>query len=518
MLYFSKFRIISVILISLFFILIASSNLFKFENNLLNKKINLGLDLQGGSYLLLEIDNNPVIEQKIQNLSITIRNYFKDKNIRIKNLKILGQKLSFSVDENFKQIILDTFNDEESELNPYYPRFKSHQLDITEENDIFFVNYSTQGIVKLKTSSQDQALEIVRRRIDEIGTNEPNILKRGNDRILVELPGLDDPMRIKSLLGKTANLTFRFVTNNDQDSFGAEKLSYEDESEEDALVSKRIILSGDNLLDAQPRMDSETNETVVTFTLDRVGAKRFGKATSTGIGKQLAIVLDGKIISAPVIRDTIASGSGQISGGFTFQSATDLALLLRSGALPAPLNIIEERTVGPDLGQDSINAGMIALAIGFVLVIVFIFVKYKIFGLITNITLIVNLFLLIGILTIFEATLTLPGIAGIILTVGMAVDANVLIFERIKEELKNEKNNLIAFDSGYTKSRTAILDANITTLLAAIILFFMGSGPIKGFSLTLGIGIFTTLFSVYFIARLLTVLYVYRNKEKEGLI
>ena len=518
MLYFSKFRIISVILISLFFILIASSNLFKFENNLLNKKINLGLDLQGGSYLLLEIDNNPVIEQKIQNISITIRNYFKDKNIRIKNLKILGQKLSFSVDENFKQTILDTFNDEESELNPYYPRFKSHQLDITEENNIFFVNYSTQGIVKLKTSSQDQALEIVRRRIDEIGTNEPNILKRGNDRILVELPGLDDPMRIKSLLGKTANLTFRFVTNNDQDSFGAEKLSYEDESEEDALVSKRIILSGDNLLDAQPRMDSETNETVVTFTLDRVGAKRFGKATSTGIGKQLAIVLDGKIISAPVIRDTIASGSGQISGGFTFQSATDLALLLRSGALPAPLNIIEERTVGPDLGQDSINAGMIALAIGFVLVIVFIFVKYKIFGLITNITLIVNLFLLIGILTIFEATLTLPGIAGIILTVGMAVDANVLIFERIKEELKNEKNNLIAFDSGYTKSRTAILDANITTLLAAIILFFMGSGPIKGFSLTLGIGIFTTLFSVYFIARLLTVLYVYRNKEKEGLI
>ena len=518
MLYFSKFRIISVILISLFFILIASSNLFKFENNLLNKKINLGLDLQGGSYLLLEIDNNPVIEQKIQNLSISIRNYFKDKNIRIKNLKILGQKLSFSVDENFKQTILDTFNDEESELNPYYPRFKSHQLDITEENNIFFVNYSTQGIVKLKTSSQDQALEIVRRRIDEIGTNEPNILKRGNDRILVELPGLDDPMRIKSLLGKTANLTFRFVTNNDQDSFGAEKLSYEDESEEDALVSKRIILSGDNLLDAQPRMDSETNETVVTFTLDRVGAKRFGKATSTGIGKQLAIVLDGKIISAPVIRDTIASGSGQISGGFTFQSATDLALLLRSGALPAPLNIIEERTVGPDLGQDSINAGMIALAIGFVLVIVFIFVKYKIFGLITNITLILNLFLLIGILTIFEATLTLPGIAGIILTVGMAVDANVLIFERIKEELKNEKNNLIAFDSGYTKSRTAILDANITTLLAAIILFFMGSGPIKGFSLTLGIGIFTTLFSVYFIARLLTVLYVYRNKEKEGLI
>ncbi len=517
MLYFSKIRIIFISLISLFFIFFASSNLFKFSNELLDKKINLGLDLQGGSYLLLEIDNNPVIEQKLQNLSITFRNYFKEKNIRINNIKLFNQKLSFTVDEKFKQTILDEFTNEESEINPYYQRFKSHQLDITEEENIFIVNYSKQGIVEIKTSSQDQALEIVRRRIDEIGTNEPNILKRGNDRILVELPGLDDPMRIKSLLGKTANLTFRFVTNNNEDSFGAEKLEYEDGSEE-SMVSKRIILSGDNLLDAQPRMDSENNETVVSFTLDRVGAKRFGKATSTGIGKQLAIVLDGKIISAPVVRDIIASGSGQISGGFTFQSATDLALLLRSGALPAPLNIIEERTVGPDLGQDSINAGMIALIIGFVLVILFIFIKYKIFGLITNAALIINLFLLVGILTIFEATLTLPGIAGIILTVGMAVDANVLIFERIKEELKNEKNNLIAFDSGYTKSRTAILDANITTLLAAIILFFMGSGPIKGFSLTLGIGIFTTLFSVYFIARLLTVLYVSKNKERTGLI
>ena len=517
MLYFSKLRIIVVSLISLFFILIASANFFKFENNLLSKKINLGLDLQGGSYLLLEIDNTPVIEQKLQNLTITIRNYFKKKDIRLKNLKLSNQTLTFSVNDEFKQEVLDQFTSEESDINPYYPRFKSHQLEILEVNDVFNVNFSKQGIVKLKTSSQDQALEIVRRRIDEIGTNEPNILKRGNDRILVELPGLDDPMRIKSLLGKTANLTFRFVTNNKEDSFGVEKLKFEEDDEE-AFVSKRIIMSGDNLLDAQPRVDSETNETIVSFTLDRVGAKRFGKATSTGIGKQLAIVLDGKIISAPVIRDTIASGSGQISGGFTFQSATDLALLLRSGALPAPLNIIEERTVGPDLGQDSINAGMIALAIGFILVILFIFIKYKVFGLITNIALIINLFLLIGVLTIFEATLTLPGIAGIILTVGMAVDANVLIFERIKEELKNEKNNLIAFDSGYTKSRTAILDANITTLLAAIILFFMGSGPIKGFSLTLGVGIFTTLFSVYFIARLLTVIYVSKNKQKEGLI
>ena len=315
------------------------------------------------------------------------------------------------------------------------------------------------------------------------------------------------------MLGKTANLTFQFITQNSEESFGTEKLMFEDETEE-AIVSKRIILSGDNLVDAKPTMDTQTNETVVTFSLDRVGAKKFGKATSTGVGKRLAIVLDGKIISAPSVREPIIGGSGQISGNFTFQSATDLALLLRSGALPAPLSIIEERTVGPDLGQDSIDAGILSLIIGFVLVVLFMIYKYRIFGVIANLALISNLFLLVGILTLFEATLTLPGIAGIILTVGMAVDANVLIFERIKEE----KNYIIAFDRGYTKSRTTILDANITTLIAAFILFFMGSGPIKGFSITLGIGILTTLFSVYFIARLFTAFFVIKNKNKEKLI
>ena len=517
MLYFSKLRIIFISLICIFFIFIASNNLFNSDKRFISQKINLGLDLQGGSYLLLEIDNTPVIEQKLQNTATLIRTYFKNKDIRIGNLNLSGQKISFTVENKFKQNVIEEFNNENSEINPYYPIFKSHQFDIIDLENSLELSLSKQGLVKLKTSSQDQALEIVRRRIDEIGTNEPNILKRGNNRILVELPGLDDPMRIKSLLGKTANLTFRFISNDNQDSFGVEKIKYENSLDED-FVSKRIILSGDNLLDAQARMNNQTNETVVSFTLDRVGAKRFGKATSTNIGRQLAIILDGKIISAPVIRDTIASGNGQISGGYTFQSATDLALLLRSGALPAPLDIIEERTVGPDLGQDSINAGMIALIIGFAFVIIFIFIKYKIFGLITNVTLIINLLILLGILTLFEATLTLPGIAGIILTVGMAVDANVLIFERIKEELKNEKNNIIAFDSGYIKSKTAILDANITTLLAAIILFFMGSGPIKGFSITLGVGIFTTLFSVYFVARLLTSIYVSKNKDKEALI
>ena len=328
---------------------------------------------------------------------------------------------------------------------------------------------------------------------------------------------LDNSDWIKSLLGKTADLAFRLESKSSNESFGTEKLKLIETGEE-LLLSKRVIISGDNLVDASPRMDSLNNQTVVSFTLDRVGSKRFAQATKRNIGTRLAIVLDGQIISAPVIRDVIAGGSGQISGGFTFQSATDLALLLRSGALPAPLNIIEERTVGPDLGQDSINAGILSLIIGFLLVIGFMTLKYRIFGIIANFTLIINLILLISILTLLEATLTLPGIAGIILTVGMAVDANVLIFERIKEETSKEKNNLIAFDNGYSKSKITILDANITTIIAAIILFIFGSGPVKGFSITLCVGILTTLFSVFFIARLLTSIYVKINKNKEIII
>ena len=518
MLYFSKIKIISIIIFTAIFSYFTASNFFKFDDNFLKKKINLGLDLQGGSYLLLEIDNEPVITQKLQIKLSSLKKYFKNENIIFKNLKLINNELIyFELNQEFVEKFSSLLEDKNSDINPYYQRFKTHEFDFNVKDNVFNLKYSKYGLVELKKTSLNQALEIVRRRIDEIGTNEPNILRRGSDRILVELPGLDDPQRIKSLLGKTANLTFRFVVQNEEPSFGSEKLTTEDGLEE-LIVSKRIIISGENLVDAKPRMDNQANQTVVSFTLDRVGAKRFGKATRSGIGKRLAIILDGKIISAPVVRDAISGGSGQISGNFTFQSATDLSLLLRSGALPAPLNIIEERTVGPDLGQDSIDAGILALIIGFFLVILFMLFKYKVFGLIANVALIFNLFLLVGILTLFEATLTLPGIAGIILTVGMAVDANVLIFERIKEESKIEKNNILAFDSGYNRSKTAVIDANVTTLISAIILFFLGSGPVKGFSVTLGVGIFTTLFSVYFIARLLTSLYVTRNKHKESLI
>ena len=513
MLYFTKFKVLTIYIFIICISFFTLSNFLSDDNKLINKKINLGLDLQGGSYLLLEIDNRPIILQKLQVKLTSLKNDLIKNDIKFKNIKAIDNKILFDVDEVHKNKFIKIFEDKNSTINNYFDKYKAFEFEYEIINETISVFYSKYGIIELKNSSIDQALEIVRRRIDELGTNEPNILKRGNERILVELPGLDDPARIKNLLGKTANLTFRFISQQNEENFGSEKLKFEN-SEEEALVSKRIILSGDNLIDAQPRMDSQTNQTIVSFSLDRLGAKRFGKATTEGVGRRLAIVLDNKIISAPIIKDAIVSGNGQITGGgLDFQSATDLALLLRSGALPAPLNIIEERTVGPDLGQDSINSGIISLIIGFSLVIIFMIIRYKIFGLIANAALIVNLFLLVGILTIFEATLTLPGIAGIILTVGMAVDANVLIYERIKEELKIENNKIIAFDDGYKKSRTTILDANITTLIAAFILFFMGSGPVKGFSITLGVGILTTLFSVYFLARQLTSFYIYKNKD-----
>ena len=283
---------------------------------------------------------------------------------------------------------------------------------------------------------------------------------------------------------------------------------------EEVVVNKKIIMSGENLIDAQPRVDNQSNRPMVSFTLDRYGGQKFGKATTNNVGKRLAIVLDNKIISAPVIREAITGGSGTISGNFSFQEVTDLALLLRSGALPTPINIVEERTVGPDLGKDSIVSGTISLIVGFILGILYMFYKYRIFGIIANISLISNLLMLLGVLTILEATLTLPGIAGIILTVGMAVDANVLIFERIKEEIRTEKSIIHAFDIGYNRAKITVLDANLTTLLATVILFFFGSGPVKGFAVTLGIGILTTLFSAYFIARHLTSSYVLKRREK----
>ena len=511
MLNFSK---INALIIYFIFFLIATFaflNFQKKDNIIIDKKINLGLDLQGGSYLLLEINSDTLIQEKIQDKVIPIKKLLKENNISYSNFKINNKSLTINID-NINKFELLFYSRNDNLVNPYIDNYRSFELTYKKiSNDRINISFSKFGLLTVNNSALKQSIEIVRRRIDDVGTKEPTILQRGEKRILIELPGLKDPDRIKTLLGKTAQLNFRLVSENNE--FGTDKLI--SENGENLDVSKRIIMSGENLIDAQPNINNQNNEPTVSFTLDRLGAQKFGRVTTDNVGKRLAIVLDGEIVSAPSINEAITSGSGMISGNFSFQEATDLALLLRSGALPTPLLVVEERTVGPDLGEDSIKSGTTSLIVGFILVILFMLYKYKVFGLIANTALIANLLMLVGILTILEATLTLPGIAGIILTVGMAVDANVLIFERIREELRTEKSIIHAFDTGYTKAKITVLDANITTLIAAIILFAFGSGPVKGFAITLGIGIITTLFTAYFLARHLTSLVVLNTKKKE---
>ena len=511
MLNFSKINIILIYLVFFFVSIFSLLNLQNRDNIIFDKKVNLGLDLQGGSYLLLEINSDSLVEEKIQSKVIPLKKLLKENDINFKDFKIDNTKLIFKTND-IEKFELVFFSKKDNLVNNYIDNFRSFELDYRKINkDFIEVSFSKFGLLTINNAALKQSIEIVRRRIDDVGTKEPTILQRGEKRILVELPGLKDPDRIKKLLGKTAQLNFRLVSESSD--FGTDELISEDG--ELIRISKRIIMSGENLIDAQPNIQNQNNEPTVSFKLDRLGAQKFGRTTTDNVGKRLAIVLDGKIISAPSINEPITSGNGIISGNFTFQEATDLALLLRSGALPTPLEVVEERTVGPDLGEDSIKSGVTSLIIGFILVIFFMFYKYRLFGLIANTALIANLLMLVGVLTILEATLTLPGIAGIILTVGMAVDANVLIFERIKEELKTEKSIIHAFDSGYTKAKITVLDANITTLIAAIILFAFGSGPVKGFAITLGIGILTTLFTAYFLARHLTSMVVLRKNNKE---
>ncbi len=511
MLNFSKINVLIIYLLFFFIAIFSVLNLQKDDNKFFEKKINLGLDLQGGSYLLLEINSDSLVEEKIQSKVIPIKKLLKDNGINYNNFKINKNILSLNLD-NIEKFDLLFNSRKDNIINPYIDNYRSYELEYKKiSNSQIEIFFSKFGILTINNSALKQSIEIVRRRIDDVGTKEPTILQRGEKRILVELPGLKDPERIKSLLGKTAQLNFRLVADNNE--FGTDVLI--SESGEKLNVSKRIIMSGENLIDAQPNINNQNNEPTVSFRLDRLGSQKFGRATTDNVGKRLAIVLDGEIVSAPNINEPITSGNGMISGNFTFQEATDLSLLLRSGALPTPLIVVEERTVGPDLGEDSIKSGITSLIVGFILVIVFMIYKYKIFGLIANTALIANLLMLTGVLTILEATLTLPGIAGIILTVGMAVDANVLIFERIREELKTEKSVIHAFDSGYSRAKITVLDANITTLIAAVILFAFGSGPVKGFAITLGIGIVTTLFTAYFLARHLTSLIVLNSKNKE---
>jgi len=480
-----------------------------------NKQVNLGLDLQGGSHLLLEVGVNVVINERLDSLVDAIRKELRSSHIRYSGLgRVRGG-------------VTVTLKDPKTAQETYD---KIRALETGYET-----NLSDTGLVTIKMlektrrdrsiAAVEQSIEIVRRRIDETGVREPTIVRQGEDRILVQVPGLDDPERLKRLLGKTAKLTFHLL--DDKASFsdalagrippGTMFLPSQDEVDSVGqprryLVKKRVVVSGDTLIDATPGFDSRDNRPVVNFRFDSVGAKRFGDVTMKNVNKPFAIVLDGKVLSAPVIREPILGGAGQISGNFSLAEASDLALLLRAGALPAPLTVLEERSVGPGLGADSISAGKTASIIGLVAVVLFMALYYGRLGLYADVALILNMVIITALLSLLQATLTLPGIAGIVLTIGMAVDANVLVFERIREELKAGRKVMSAVDAGYKRALVTIIDANVTTLIAAVFLFAFGSGPVQGFAVTLAIGIISSMFTAIWVTRLLVARWLRRTR------
>ncbi|MEO1017474.1 MAG: protein translocase subunit SecD [Pseudomonadota bacterium] len=487
------------------------------------RQINLGLDLQGGSHLLLEVGVAAVIQERLETLESDIRLGLRRARIGYRALDIRNDALSLNLTDPTQ---LDAALDEITELNPRMTTtigtIGDREFDVDSNNNgRISIGLSEEGRDALVLSTLAQSLEVVRRRIDEIGTREPTIQRQGVDRILVQVPGEQNPENVKNLLGQTAKLSFHMVDleASIQDALNGRVPagsmlveSQDDQGPAHYVVRKRVDVSGENLVDAQPQF--QDNQPVVSFRFDSVGARRFGQITQENVGDLFAIVLDEKVISAPRIREPILGGSGVISGSFTVQAANELAILLRAGALPAPLTIIEERTVGPDLGADSVRAGEIASIIALVVVAIFMGVYYRVFGLVANVALLTNIVLIMGVLSLIQATLTLPGIAGIVLTIGMAVDANVLIFERIREETRAGRTPISAVETGYGQAMRAIIDANVTTLIAALCLYQFGSGPIKGFAVTLAIGIATSMFTAIVLSKLVITLWYRRTRPK----
>ena len=461
-------------------------------------KIVLGLDLQGGAHLLLEVDFNAVLEEQMHSLSDATRSTLRKEHIGYTGL---------TAKNNFVTFTLRNPADLEKAKALLQQNNRDIEISSTAEGQLTLTLNET-AINERKKSALAQSIEIVRRRIDETGTAEPFIQQQGTDRILIQLPGLDDPTRIKNLLGQTAKLQFRFVDMSasaepGKPSLGNDVLPSQDSHNGKPIyyaVNKQQIVSGENLTDAQPGFD-EYNRPVVSLTFDSLGGKKFGDATKNNIGKLFAIVLDNKVLSAPRINGYIPDGHAQISGSFTVQEAQDLALLMRAGALPAPLKILEERTVGPGLGADSIAAGEYATLIAILMVAAFMLIAYSFFGFVANIAVIFNLILLFAALSLTQATLTLPGIAGIALTVGMAVDANVLINERIKEEMRMGRKLLSAIDAGYNRAMTTIIDSNLTTLIGVGLLYHFGTGPTRGFAVTTSLGIIISMFTAILLTK-----------------
>ena len=504
----------------------------KFPAWLPSQTVSLGLDLQGGSYLLLEVELDAVQKDKLESLMGDIRRALRKAHIGYKDLATSIDAVSVTVSDASQRDAAKTLIEG---LNPALGSgvlgVSGHAYEVLDNGQGTFGMKITDAY---KTQTQvdivNQSLEVVRRRIDQMGTKEPTIERQGDDRILVQVPGLKDPGALKNMLGKTAKMTFQLV-DEAADRGGAAQRGVGPIGDEIlpvlsktpgaiprmVVVEKRVMVAGDRLVDASAGFDQRTGEPTVNFRFDSVGAREFGDVTKSfpPQSQRFAIVLDKQVLSDPVIIEPILGGSGQITGSFSTQSANDLAILLRAGALPAPLKVIEERTVGAELGADSVKAGRYSALAGLLLVALFMFARYGLFGLFADLALTLNIILLLAVLTMFGATLTLPGIAGIVLTMGMAVDANVLIYERIREEQRNGRSMLASIDQGFRRAMATIIDANSTHLIAALILFQLGSGPVRGFAVTLGVGIITSFFTAVMVTRLIVILWLNIRRPRQ---
>ncbi len=521
MLFFSRWKAISVLLTAVLICLFAVPNFFP-ERVVqrwpawAQRHIVLGLDLQGGSHLLLEVDSNAVRKEKVQTLLDDVRRVLREARIGYTGLVARGDSVEVRIREGADpQVALAKLRELSQPIGGVLGGGGQRTVNIADlGGGLIRLTLTPAAITERIRQSVDQSIQIVERRVNELGTVEPSIQREGVDRILVQVPGLQDPTHLKDIIGKTAKLTFRLVDVSMspdqaiQNGPPPDSEILKDHNQVPYVIQKRIMVSGEDLTDAQPGFDQRTSEPIVTFRFNSNGARRFAQVTQENVGRPFAIVLDNEVISAPVIREPILGGSGQISGSFTVEQANDLAILLRAGALPAPLTIIEERTVGPGLGQDSIQKGKIAAAVGSVLVVVFMLATYGLFGFFANVAVAVNVAMIFGLLSLLNATLTLPGIAGIVLTVGIAVDSNVLIYERIREEVRSGRSAISAIDAGFTRALATILDSNITTFIAAAVLFFIGTGAVRGFAVTLGIGILTTVFTAFTLTRLIVASWV----------
>ena len=483
--------------------------------------VNLGLDLRGGAHLLAEVQVEDVYAARMKALWPELRDVLRAERAKIGTIRLQkGAADQLRVKISQAEQIAHAVSAVETLSKPVVSLSNAgaRDLEVTSDGDTVIVTLSEAERALTDQRTLQQALEIIRRRVDEVGTREPTIQRQGARRVLIQVPGIGSASELKNLIGTTAQLTFQPVIsrsgNPDVDpGYGNEVLPDLTDADQFYVLEVAPVVTGEDLVDAQPSFD-QNGRPAVNFRFNPSGGRRFGDYTADNIGSPFAIVLDGEVISAPTIQSHISGGSGIITGNFSVEESTNLAVLLRAGALPAGLEFLEERTIGPELGADSIRAGKIACIVAFAAVLVFMVLSYGLFGLFANVALIVNVGLIFGLLSLVGATLTLPGIAGIVLTIGMAVDANVLIFERIREELVSAKGPARAIELGYEKALSAIIDANITTFITAVILFVMGSGPVRGFSITLGLGILTSVFTAIFVTRLLVVMWFERRRPR----